>query len=75
MTEHLRYSMVVQWSDQDEAYLVTFPEWADRVNLPATHGDTYEEAVKNGQQVLAMLVEATRQHGDSLPEARVHAAA
>ncbi len=37
----LHYSMLIQWSDEDEAYIVTVPE------LPGckTHGSTHEEAV------------------------------
>ncbi len=27
MSEKLHYSMVVQWSNDDQAYLVTLPEW------------------------------------------------
>src|SRR3712207_7616955 len=47
----------IRWSDEDQAYLVTFPEWAGRVNAPTTHGDTYEEAARNGEEVLALLVD------------------
>ena len=43
-----RYSMVIQWSEEDAAYLVTLLEWEGRVFNPVTHGDTYEEAVRNG---------------------------
>lgn len=57
MNNHLRYSMIIEWSDDDQAYLVTLPEWADRVIMPATHGDTYKEAVQNGEEVLEMLVD------------------
>ena len=60
MSERLRYTMVVQWSDEDQAYLVTFPEWADRINTPTTYGETYDEAVRKAQAVLAMLVEIAR---------------
>ncbi len=28
---HLHYSMLIEWSDEDQAYLVTLPEWADHV--------------------------------------------
>lgn len=70
----LRYSMLIEWSEEDQAYLVTLPEWADRVMMPATHGDTYSEAVKNGQEVLELLVESTTQEGETLPVPRVHAA-
>ena len=45
---HLHYSMLIEWSEEDQAYLVTLPEWADRVIMPATHGSTYGEAVQHG---------------------------
>ena len=70
----LRYSMLIEWSEEDQAYLVMLPEWADRVMMPATHGDTYSEAVKNGQEVLELLVESTTQDGEPLPTPKVHAA-
>jgi hypothetical protein len=41
---------------------------------PATHGETYSEAVKNGQKVLELLVESTTQDGEPLPAPKVHAA-
>ncbi len=47
----LQYSMLIEWSEKDQAYLVTLPEWADRVIMPITHGDTYSEAVQHGQEV------------------------
>ena len=37
MNEHyLHYSMLIEWSEEDQAYLVTLPEWADQVLMPAT---------------------------------------
>jgi antitoxin HicB len=68
--EPLRYSMVIQWSEDDAAFLVTLPEWEGRVFNPVTHGDTYEEAVRNGQIALEDLVFVSRKHGESLPEPR-----
>ncbi len=29
-----RYSMIVQWSDEDQLFLVTIPEFTDRVVMP-----------------------------------------
>jgi antitoxin HicB len=53
----LRHSMLIQWSDEDGAYVVTLPEWEERVfRNPVTHGDTYEEAVSNGREALEALV-------------------
>ena len=66
--------MLIEWSDEDQAYLVTLPEWADRVLMPATHGATYGEAVKNGQEVLTLLVRSAQEQGAPLPPARVFAA-
>jgi antitoxin HicB len=74
VTEQLHYSMVVQWSDADQAYLVTLPEWGSRVFNPVTHGSSYEDAIKQAQDVLTALVTSARQHGESLPEPRVFAA-
>lgn len=70
----LRYSILIEWSEEDQAYLVTLPEWAGRVIMPVTHGDTYSEAVKNGQEVLEMLVENALQDGEPPPSPKLHAA-
>lgn len=65
------YSMVIEWSDEDGKYIVSFPEWGDYAH---THGTTYEEAVRNGQEVLADLIELWRNQGRQLPQPRVFAA-
>ena len=70
----LHYSMLIEWSDKDQAYLVILPEWADRVIMPVTHGSTYNEAVQQGQEVLEMLVESAMRDGESLPTPKVYAA-
>ena len=75
MIEPLRYSMVVQWSDDDQAYLVTLPEWEGRVFNPVTHGDSYEHAIKQAHEALAALVASSLQRAASLPEPRVIASA
>jgi antitoxin HicB len=69
----LQYSMLIEWSEKDQAYLVTLPEWADRVIMPVTHGDTYGEAVQHGQEVLKMLVETAKREGEPLPLPKVYA--
>lgn len=71
---HLHYSMVIEWSEEDQAYLVMLPEWADRVLMPATHGSSYSEAVQHGQEVLEMLVDSAMESGESLPHPKIHAA-
>ena len=74
MTERLRYSMLVEWSDDDQAYLVSLPEWNGRVFNPVTHGDSYEDAIQHGHEALTALVASARQHGEPLPEPRLFTA-
>ncbi len=71
----LHYSMLIEWSEEDQAYLVTLPEWAGRVLMPVTHGNTYGEAVQNGQEVLEMLIDSAIQDGEALPPPKKHAVA
>lgn len=73
VSEKFHYSMLIQWSHEDRACLVTLPEWEGRAFNPVTHGDTYEEAGANGRDALEALVTAARKHGESPPEPRVFA--
>jgi predicted RNase H-like HicB family nuclease len=66
------YSMVIQWSDEDGLYIVSFPEWGDRTH---THGATYEEAVRNGQEALADLIALWQRQGRPLPQPATFASA
>lgn len=57
------YSMHIDWSEEDDAYVVSVPD------LPGcmTHGATYEEAARNGEEAIASWVGAARDAGDVLP--------
>ena len=70
VNEKLQYSMLVEWSSEDEAYLVSLPEWEQRVFGPVTRGDSYEEAVRNGYDALTALIESATRHSEPLPEPR-----
>jgi predicted RNase H-like HicB family nuclease len=59
------YTIIIQWSDEDDCYVVSLPEWGEFCH---THGDTYEEALKNAQEVLEMLIETSLEDGESLPK-------
>ncbi|MEC4985220.1 MAG: type II toxin-antitoxin system HicB family antitoxin [Oscillatoria sp. PMC 1068.18] len=59
------YTVIIQWSEEDKCYVVSFPEWGDGCH---THGDTYEEALKNAQEVLELLTESAKENGEKLPE-------
>lgn len=73
--EHLDYSMLIEWSDEDQAYLVTLPEWAQSVMQPVTHGTSYEEAARSGREALEMLIESAQEDGEPLPAPRTFASA
>ncbi len=66
-TQH--YSMNIQWSEEGQVYIVTVPE------LPGckTHGETYEEALKNAQEVIELWIEDAQAHGETIPPPRVAA--
>lgn len=63
----MKYTIVIQWSDEDKCYIVFLPEFED-VMQPCTHGDTYEEALKNAKEVIEMLIETILEEGKSLPQ-------
>lgn len=63
-----RYSMVIQWSEEEQLYLVTIPEFIERVVMPCTHGKTREEAIHNGEEVIEMYLEAWQGEGEAIPE-------
>jgi antitoxin HicB len=59
----LDYSMLIQWSDEDQAFVVILPEFGGC----KTHGETYEEAAKHGQKVLQLLIQSAIEDGETLP--------
>lgn len=71
--QHHHYSMLIEWSDEDQAYIVSFPEWGQAGNIAHTHGDTYAEAVEKGQDMLTFLIESTLEEGEPLPAPRTFA--
>lgn len=64
------YTIVIQWSDDDHVHVVSLPEWGD---LTHTHGDTYEEALQRGRELLDLLIQSRRDRNETLPEPRVFA--
>jgi predicted RNase H-like HicB family nuclease len=41
------------------------PEWGEFCH---THGDTYQEALTNAQEVLELLIETSTENGETLPK-------
>jgi len=63
-----QYSMVVQWSDEDQLFLVTIPEFSQLVVMPCTHGKSRSEAIKNGEDVIEMYLDSWQSEGISIPK-------
>jgi antitoxin HicB len=72
MTEEYHYSMTIEWSDTDQVYIVSLPEWGALIH---THGDTYEEALQRGKELIEALVASRKQGDEPLPVPRVFAGA
>jgi predicted RNase H-like HicB family nuclease len=58
------YSMIIQWSSEDEIYIVSLPEFGNRAH---THGNTYAEAIQHGEKVIELLIEEYQSQGRTLP--------
>jgi predicted RNase H-like HicB family nuclease len=60
----LKYSLIIEWSDEDNKYIVTLPEFPNN----HTHGVTYEEALRNGKEAIEALIEHYELSGLPLPQ-------
>ena len=60
------YSMIIQWSNEDNCYLAHLPEFPWQQFH--THGKTYTEAAKNGEEVIESLILWYQEQGKTLPE-------
>lgn len=70
MTSPAQYSIVIEWSPEDAVYVVSLPEWGQFIH---THGDTREEALRRGEELVELLIEGRRARGAPLPEPRPYA--
>lgn len=52
----LHYSILIQWSEEDQSYVASLPEFGP---YALTHGATYEEALEHAKEVLDLLIEDT----------------
>lgn len=39
------YMINLQWSEEDQFFLVTIPEFSDRVVMPCTHRENHAESI------------------------------
>ena len=61
----MKYTIIIQWSEEDKCFVVSLPEWGEFCH---TYGDTYEEALKNAQEVIEMLISSYLEDGQPIPE-------
>ena len=68
-SEKMKYEMVIRWSEEDDCYLVGFPDFPGQ--QWRTHGDTNQIAVANGVEALESLIDAYKATGEPLPEPKL----
>ncbi|MBK1641777.1 hypothetical protein CKO12_07810 [Chromatium okenii] len=49
----IHYSIFIQWSEEDQCYIASLPEFEPYAH---THGATYDEALQQAKEVLALLM-------------------
>ncbi len=67
--DYLHYSMIIEWDPEDRIYVVQVPELPGCV----THGSTYEEAVRQGQDAIESWIDAEHYWGNPIPPPKVSA--
>jgi predicted RNase H-like HicB family nuclease len=65
-TKQPRYTVVIQWSKEDNCFVTSFPEWVPYAISHAS-GATYEEAAKNAREILELLMQAENGIPATLP--------
>jgi predicted RNase H-like HicB family nuclease len=63
--EKIKYRIIIQWSDEDNCFLVALPDFPGQ--YWRTHGDTYEEAVANAKEAIESLIITYQADNESLP--------
>jgi len=59
-----KYEVIIFWSDADECYIAEVPELPGCV----AHGNTYEDALSNAKEAMALWLETARDVGRQIPE-------
>ncbi len=68
----MNYSIVIEWSDADQCYVVLLPEWADRYAMPCGEGNTYDEALQSAKDALETFISLAQRDNLSLPAPHVY---
>ncbi len=69
LKEAQQYALVIEWSPEDDAFVVSIPD------IPGihTHGATRVEAATAGDEVLALWLSSRRRAGRPIPPAMFNA--
>lgn len=59
-----KYEMIIYWSEEDNAYIASVPELAGCM----ADGGSYQEAVKNAEQVIDEWIATALELGRYVPE-------
>lgn len=66
-----KYQITIAWSTENNCYLVYLPDFADEIMQPVTHGETYQEALQHGLEVMDELIMYLKSEGKPLPVAKL----
>ena len=66
-----KYQVTIIWNQEDNCYLVYLRDLSDKTIQSVSHGDTYQEALQNGLEVMEELILHLQATGKSLPAPRL----
>jgi predicted RNase H-like HicB family nuclease/DNA-binding XRE family transcriptional regulator len=64
LAEARHFSILIQWSPEQDIYMASSPEFPQL----KTHGETQEEALDMGVEVIALWLSVLRDDGEPLPQ-------
>jgi predicted RNase H-like HicB family nuclease len=67
MNSNPKYQVTIAWSEEDNCYLVYLPDFTDEIMQPVSHGNTYQEALQHGLEVMEELILHLQVSGKGLP--------
>jgi len=59
-----KYEIIIFWSDEDNAYVADVPELSGCM----AHGVSYESALANAKEAVALWIETANEFGDPIPK-------
>lgn len=64
LAEARQYPLVIQWSERDQVFLVSLPDFGG----VTIHANTASEAAERGLELVAELIDIDRREGRVIPE-------